>query len=377
MRAQVLNDPALAKHAGRFAWLSIDGENSGNAAFVERLAVGGYPTFYVLDGATGDVALRWYGSLTAAEFERLLDDGERAVAARGDTPAETALARADRLAAADRAAEAAAAYTETLGIAPPGWPARGRAVVSLLGALDASGDLERCVSVARRETPALERGPTFAAAGAAGLACAVEAPETAAWRAEAIAELHMLVVESLDLTNVLGDDRSSAYAALVELRLGRGDQAGAKVMAGRWMEFLDAAGAGATSVEERAALDGHRVAAALALGDPARALPALEASARDLPSDYNPPARLSILYREAGRYDEALAASQRALDMAYGARKLRIYDARADTYTKMGDGKAARRTLDEALRYADTLPESQRPKAYLAQLKKKAEAVGS
>jgi tetratricopeptide (TPR) repeat protein len=377
VRATVLNDPALAKHAGRFAWLSIDGENSANAAFVERLGVSGYPTFYVLDGASGDVALRWYGSLTAAEFERLLDDGEHAVAARGGTPAETALARADRLAARNKAADAADAYAETLTIAPPAWPARGRAVVSLLDALTKAGDVEKCAAVAERETPGLERGPSFANAAASGLACAAGAPETAAWRAPAITALEPLVVESLDLASVLGDDRSSAYQTLVDLRQGRGDEAGAKAMAESWMAFLEASAAGAKSVEERAALDGHRVAAAIALGDPARAVPALETSQRDLPNDYNPPARLAVLYREMGRYDESLAASKRALDMAYGARKLRIFDARADTYTKMGDAAAARRTLDEALRYADTLPEPQRPKAFLATLKKKADAIGS
>jgi tetratricopeptide (TPR) repeat protein len=377
VRATVLNDPALAKHAGRFAWLSIDGEDARNAAFVEHLSVGGYPTFYVLDGASGDVALRWYGSLTATEFERLLDDGERAVQARGGTPAESALARADRLAAEGKAAEAAAAYKEALGLGPPGWPSRGRAIVSHLAALDKAGELEQCAAVARRDAPALERGPAFAAAAASGLACATGAPEGAAWRAAAIAALEPLVEESLTLGNTLADDRSSAYGALVELRQERGDATAAKATAGRWMDFLDALGTSAASVEERAALDGHRVAAALALGDPARAVGALEASRRDLPEDYNPPARLAILYRELGRYDDALAASEHALGMAYGARKLRIFDARADTYAKMGDPAAARRTLEEALRYAETLPESQRPATFLAHLRKKAEAIGS
>jgi len=377
VRATVLNDPALAKHAGRFAWLSIDGEDSRNAAFVERLALDGYPSFLVLDGASGQIALRWYGSLTTAEFERLLDDGERAVAATGSTPAEAALARADRLAADGKPAEAAAAYAEALDLASPGWTGRGRALVSLLGALDKSGDLEHCAAVARREAPGLERGPSFAAATAAGLGCATEAPDDAAWRASAIADLEALVEESLGLENVLADDRSSAYGTLVELRDARGDEPDAKAMAERWMRFLEAQAAAAPSVEAHASLDGHRVAAALALGDPARAVPALLASERDLPDDYNPPARLAILYREMGRYDDALAESQRALDLAYGARKLRIFDTRADTFAKMGDPAAAKRTLEEALRYADTLPESQRPTSFLAQIRKKAAAIRS
>jgi tetratricopeptide (TPR) repeat protein len=143
------------------------------------------------------------------------------------------------------------------------------------------------------------------------------------------------------------------------------------------MRFLEAEGARAPSVEARAALDSHRVSAALALGDPGRAVPALLASERDLPDDYNPPARLAILYREMGKNDEALAASQRALDKAYGARKLRIYDARADIYVKMGDKAAAKRTLDEAVRFAQTLPESQRPVRLVATLEKKSAGLGS
>jgi len=395
VRATVLNDPALAKDAGRFAWLSINTEESRNAAFVETLGVEAYPTFLVLDGATGKVALRWAGSLTKPEFERLLDDGERAVAGPGSTRsgpasggaksaaasgrsgADAALARADRLGAEKKMDEAAAAYAETLQNAPAAWAGRGRAVNSLLAALQKTGNLEECASVARRETPGLERGPAFAAASAAGLGCALEAPESASWRAGALKDLEPLVVESLALDNVLADDRSSAYGTLVDLRDARGDEAGAKEMAGRWLTFLESQAAAAKSVEARAAFDSHRVAAALALGDPGRAVPALLASEKDLPDDYNPPARLAILYRELGRFDEALTESQRALDLAYGARKLRIFDARADIYAKKGDPASAKRTLEEALAYADTLPKSQQPQALIAQLRKKATAIGS
>jgi tetratricopeptide (TPR) repeat protein len=84
-----------------------------------------------------------------------------------------------------------------------------------------------------------------------------------------------------------------------------------------------------------------------------------------------------VLYREMGRHDDALAASTRALDKAYGARKLRIFDTRADILAKLGDPAAARRALEEALRYARTMPESQRPKGFLAQIEKKAAALGS
>jgi tetratricopeptide (TPR) repeat protein len=290
------------------------------------------------------------------------------------TAADATLARADRLLAASKTAEAAEAYAEALRQAPSGWAGRGRALGSRLGALTKTGENETCAALARQEAPGLERGPAFAGVAAAGLACAMEGPKDAAWRAPAIATLEPLVEESLGLENVLIDDRSSAYGLLVDLHDGRADAAGARAMAERWMGFLDAQGASAPSVEARAALDGHRVAAALAIGSPSRAVPALEASERDLPKDYNPPARQAILYREMGRYDDALAAGRRALDLAYGARKLRIYETRADILAKKGDAAAARATLEEAVRYGEALPDSQRPKAYLESLRKKAAA---
>jgi tetratricopeptide (TPR) repeat protein len=377
VRATVLNDPALTKYAGRFAWLSINAEDARNADIVGRLEVDAYPTFLILDGDSGKAALRWSGTLTVAEFERFLADGERAVSPAGGSPADAALARADRLNGEKKSAEAAAAYAEALRIAPPGWSGRDRAVESLLAAQQKAGQLEACVTAARREVGGLDRGPAFAAAAATGLGCATDAPKDAPWRAAAIPELQKWVEESLDLQGLLADDRSSAYGALVDLADERGDAAARKAMAERWMSFLDAAGRSAPSVEQRAALDSHRVSAALALGDPGRAVPALLASQHDLPGDYNPPARLAVLYREMGKNDEALAASQRALDLAYGPRKLRIFDTRADIYVKMGDKAAAKRTLEDAVRFARTLPEPQRPARLVEMLEKKAAAIGS
>ena len=70
----------------------------------------------------------------------------------------------------------------------------------------------------------------------------------------------------------------------------------------------------------------------------------LEASERDLPDDYNPPARLAAAYKAMKRYDDALAASDRALAKAYGPRKIGILQTRADIYTAQGDVPSARKT---------------------------------
>ncbi|HXH28298.1 MAG TPA: hypothetical protein VNL37_04595, partial [Candidatus Polarisedimenticolia bacterium] len=120
MRATVLSDPALAKQAGRFVWLSMNTEDRRNAEFVKRAAVTALPTYLVEDQHDEGIALRWLGSATEPQLEKLLDDGERAVSETAGDPATEALARADRLNGEDKKAEAAAAYGEALKLAPPG-----------------------------------------------------------------------------------------------------------------------------------------------------------------------------------------------------------------------------------------------------------------
>ena len=45
MRAYVFTDPALAKHAGQFVWLSIDTEKTGNAEFLRKYPIKAWPSF--------------------------------------------------------------------------------------------------------------------------------------------------------------------------------------------------------------------------------------------------------------------------------------------------------------------------------------------
>ncbi len=67
MRATVLRDAARTRRAGRFVWLEVDTEKPENAAFLEAFPIDSYPTFLVVDPATGKAALKWIGSATAAE----------------------------------------------------------------------------------------------------------------------------------------------------------------------------------------------------------------------------------------------------------------------------------------------------------------------
>jgi predicted negative regulator of RcsB-dependent stress response len=77
------------------------------------------------------------------------------------------------------------------------------------------------------------------------------------------------------------------------------------------------------------------------------------------------------------QYDEALAASDRALAKAYGPRKVGILQTRADIFAARGDAEAARKTMEETVQYAESLPAGQRSDRTIAALKKKLEAMKS
>jgi tetratricopeptide (TPR) repeat protein len=383
MRATVLKDPALTKQAGRFVWLSIETERLTSAAFLERYPMDVWPTYFTIDPVTEKAELKWLGTATVAEIERWLDDGERAVHrawAQGvgaSQALEETLADADRREAAGQHADAARLYGELVDQAPADWSRRSRVVGSLVRALDEARDDSTCAQRAVALVPSLPLGPAFASAAALGLSCAVAAPPDAAWRKKALERLESLTRRGLDAPGLLADDRSGLYEQLAESRAAQSDQAGARALAGAWWDFLTGESARATSPEGRSALDSHRVEAALLLGDPARALPALERSEQELPNDYNAPARIAVLFRELGRYDDALAANARALSKVYGPRKLRVLLTEAQIYEKKGDVLAAKKAARDALDAAEALPPSQRPKALIQQLRARVgEALG-
>ena len=135
--------------------------------------------------------------------------------------------------------------------------------------------------------------------------------------------------------------------------------------------MLEARAAEAKTPAARAVFDAHRMLAYVALGDPARALPMLAESEKDLPADYNPPARIARVDLDLHRYDDALAAVGRALAKGYGPRKLKLYVLEADILKAKGDTAGNKRALDEAAACAAALPEVERPKALLQEIEKR------
>jgi tetratricopeptide (TPR) repeat protein len=354
MRAYVLTDVALTKQAGRFAWLAIDSEKQKNSAFVERFPADALPMFLVIDAKTDKVVLKWYGSATVDQLARLLDDGARAWKG-GEEASEAALARADRLNGEGKTIEAARAYLEAIQSGGPKWPGRERAVESLLMAWQLAGNPEECARAALDIAPGLPRGRSFLSAVDSGLSCAM-AGGKAEWAASALSKLKPLAEEAVRLPDQLADDRAGIYNTLLDVYQEEKNGEAATRLTVEFAAFLDNHEKTAPNAEARASLDGFRTLLAIRMEQPKRAIPALQASERDLPNDYNPPARLANLYRAMGRYDEALAANDRALAKVYGPRRIQVLSSRSSIYEKKGDKAAARAAIQEAIKLASSQP---------------------
>jgi tetratricopeptide (TPR) repeat protein len=377
MRAFVFTDASLARRAGQFVWLSINTEKKDNAAFLQKYPVEALPSFLVLD-SSGKVLLKWVGGATVGQVGKILDDGSRA-ASRGERGVDELLARADRLAGENKSAQAAEAYRQALAKATPGWAGYPRALESMLYALQRSKGFGPCAQAAREAYPKLAATPSSANVGATGLDCALSLPESDPARADLVSTLaaDCREVVATRRPDVAADDISSTYLTLAEERNEAKDEAGRRQVFSDLALYLEGQASAAKTPAGRAVFDSHRLTAYVRLSEPERAIPMLTASERDFPEDYNPPARLAYAYLAMKRWDDAIAASDRALARAYGPRRILILTQRSDIYAGKGDPASARKALEQALSEAEAFPPGQRSENQIAGLKKRLASLDS
>src|SRR5436190_10783950 len=376
MKAYVFTDKSLERYAGQFVWLSIDTENGRNAAFLAKYPIHVWPTLLVIDPKKEEVSLKYAGGATVPQLRKLLDDGRHVFeGTRG--AADQAIARADRLANDGKHVEAAQAYQEAIAAAPKSWSRLGRAAESLVFSLQFARDGSRCVEKALVLYPRVKGTYSAANVAAVGLSCATDLKADDPRRANAVAALEKATRETLEDKSIplSGDDKSGLLETLGDAREAMKDEAGTHAMREQWAAFLESEAAKAKTSEQRAVYDSHRLTAYLALKTPEKAIPMLEQSAHDFPKDYNPHSRLAVAYREMKKYDEALAETERALERAYGPRKIGIYRNRSDIFALKGDKENAKKTLEEAIRYAEGLPKEQVGAAFIASMKKKLDTM--
>ena len=195
-----------------------------------------------------------------------------------------------------------------------------------------------------------------------------DTPEAKALLAAALKRLESLAADPKAALSV--DDRSSIYASLADHldELKRHDEAVAAMR--KRAAVLEAAAARAPDVATAATFDAHRTETYLYLGEPAKAETLLAAREKEMPGDYNPPARLARVLLEQKRAPEAEAAVNRALAlMTQGPRKVGILGLKARILEAQGKDKAP--VLARAAR-AD--PEACRPRSATRRPQQKIEA---
>jgi tetratricopeptide (TPR) repeat protein len=379
MKAYVYTDTSLERYAGRFVWLSINTEDAKNAAFLRQYPIPALPTLLVLDPKRDAVTLRYVGGATVPQLRKLLDESEKTYQAEAKSSADRALAQGEKLASAGKQKEAAAAYEKAISASPRSWPSFGRTSESLIFAYSMANDQERCATRALALYARVKGTASAANVASTGLSCAASLDAKHAKRVELLNKLEKATRETFDNPKIdmSADDRSGLYMSLIEAADASGDDEQVVRLKTEWSSFLDDVAARATTPEQRTVYDSHRLTAYLELNTPEKAVTMLEQSERDFPDDYNPPARLVYAYKALKEYDKAIAASDRALVKVYGPRKIAVYSLRADVYVAMGDTKAAKETLEQAIAYAKSLPEGQRSEARIAGLEKRLASMQS
>ncbi|AGC48751.1 hypothetical protein MYSTI_07479 [Myxococcus stipitatus DSM 14675] len=377
MKAHVLSSPSLGRHADRFVWLEVTTDLSQNAAFLGKYPIESSPTLYVLDPREEKALLRFHDTLDEAELEQLLDDGERAYKGSA-TGLEALLAQGDALYAQNRVVEAAKVLSEVLATAPADWSHRGRVVLTLLGALaetyDAPG-MKACATKALEVLPGTPRSLAWTHGARRGLTCALsifpnEPEATGLEVLQGALEEKLIEAMSLPTVELTADDRSRLIQIQIWAREAAKDEPGSRKALSEWMTYLEAEAAKAPTPSARALLDSHRSHVAIRLKTPERAIPALMQSEKEFPRDSTAPLRLAQLYQAQGRLEDAIAATDRALVVAQGPRRVAVMGLRALIFKERNDTATASRTLRDALAYAESLPDVQRPMCSVSSLKR-------
>ena len=373
MRAFVFTDKALERYARQFVWLAIDTEKASNSNFLAKYPIHVWPTLLVVNPKSETVLLRYAGGATVPQLSKLLDESEKTYRAKSLSPADALLESADKMSNEEKYVEAAKLYEQAIRKAPKHWTHLGRAAEAAVFMLTMSNESGHCTQLALDLYPRLKGTVSGANVVSSGLSCATDLKADDPKRASALDTLEKgtrdaLADKSIPLS---GDDRSGLYDSLVSAREAVKDNAGAEALRHDWIAFLEGEAAKAKTAEQRAVYDPHRLTLYIALKTPEKAIPMLEQSEKDFPHDYNPPARLALAYKAMNRFDDALKASDRALARVYGPRKITVLRVRFDIYTAKGDKEMAKKTLEEAVQYAKSLPKEQVSKAMIDSLEKK------
>jgi thioredoxin-like negative regulator of GroEL len=371
MKSSVFGDPVLAPLSSKLVWASVDTEKKESAVFTDKFAMQAWPTLWVIDPASEQPFLKWPGSATASELVTLL---QAAIAGASGTAESTAAwVRGNREIADGHRDAAIAEYQRALASAPKNGAERGRIVEALVTQLEAADRHVDALTLALAEWRSLPRGTSRLNVVLTGLGAGDSLAKDDLHRSD----MAGLLDEALRIVGepsepVLADDRSSLFEEVVSVLRSQGNEVAAMGTAMKWRDFLEAEAARAKTPADRAVFDSHRMLAYAAVGTPERAIPMLEQSERDFPSDYNPPARLAKTLLDLGRLDAALDAVGRAESRVYGPRTMRVLSIKADILEAMKKPAEAKAALVQAVAVGDELKVTGGYKELLERIRKRA-----
>lgn len=361
MQAYVLHDPSLRPLADRVVFAAIDTDKPSSAAFLERHAIKAWPTFFVLDPASDRVLGYWSGSGSVGEIRGLI---EESLALRDDSAPKDEASRAFAEARAAHAAgeldRAIRTYETAVSTSAASWPRRSAAILGWIQALHGAKVWEKCARAGISHLREITGAALPADASSYVLDCAdhlPEGPDRVAARNAAVTRLRAITARPPEGTTV--DDRADALGILAEALEATGDAAGAKKAQEDRLALLEAAARAAKTPEEAHTFDYLRANTYVALGRADEAIRMLEQRERELPTSYEPPARLASVLSKTGKLPEAQAAVERAIARAYGPRKLRYLKLRADIQKKRGDLAGELATLRDEVKGYEALPPGQ------------------
>ncbi len=378
MQTTVFTDASFAGERDKFVWLAMDTDRPENAAPLQKLAISAWPTFYVL-GADESVLARFVGAASVPQFHQFLAAGVAAQAG-GGAAADARMLGAERALALKDYDTADSELAAALTAAPKDWARRPELLNSMILTKYKKHDDAGCLAIADEHMD--ETGHAAAASDflVTAMSCADDLEKdkpdrVKALRERAVARWKQLLADPAAQLSV--DDRSDAMASLRETLDALGKKDEAKQIAEQQRALLDETAAKAPNALAAMTYNWPRAEVYVYLGKPLELVPALEKSAKDLPTEYDPPARLGWIYLKAGKLPEAAQWTDKALTMVYGPRKGRLLTQRADIAAAAGDKAAERGFRDAAVKLYESLPAGQQSPDALAKAKQALADVGS
>ena len=370
MQSTVFADRGLAEYADKFVFVALDTDREVNAAAVEKYPLSAWPTFYVV-GPDERVLARFVGAASKQQFAAFLDAGARALAGDPDGADKHLLAAERHLQVKDLDA-AEQELVAALAAAPAAWPRKPDALVSLISTRSKQKDYAGCLELAEKSLDETGNAASATDFTYLALACAeqraeAEAPRVAKLRERAAARLQKLVDDKTAPLSV--DDRSDAMVNLRNAFDALGKQDAARAIAEKQRALLDEAATKAADPMAAMTFNWPRAEVYVYLGRPLELVPALEKSAKDLPGEYDPRARLGWIYAKGGKLEEAAKWTDDAIKLVYGPRKVRVLSQRAEIAAAARDKATEKRVREEIVKTLETLPASQTSPEAIAKAK--------